>query len=158
VAYSLAAADPAAAAKGLQEATADNGAGLYAALDANGVPLRPAVRLDGATLVTQEQAAAAAAADISRRIGFRTREERMPFWKKLTIGLCVGIGGGILVVLVLLGVLCCKQRRKIDKLRRHEAELVAADHSREPYPDALATAGGAEQQGSGKQGKPVDLR
>jgi hypothetical protein len=152
VAYSLNAADPAAASKGLQEAAADGGAGLYAALDANGVPLRPAVRLNGAQLVTQEQAAAAATAATSRR---RTQQDRWPLWKRLTVGLCVGIGGGLILAMVVLGMCFCTRRKKIDKIRRHEAELVAADVSREPYPDALATAGGAEQQG--KQVKIRDL-
>ncbi|WIA22388.1 hypothetical protein OEZ85_004695 [Tetradesmus obliquus] len=87
-----------------------------------------------------------------------SRDDRWPLWKKLVVGLCVGIGGGLIVILVLAGVWLCKRRRRIDKIRRHEAELVAGDHSREPYPDALATAGGAEEQGSSKQGKAADLR
>jgi hypothetical protein len=68
----------------------------------------------------------------------------------------VGIGGGLILAMVVLGMCVCTRRKNIDKIRRHEAELVAADVAREPYPDALATAGGAEQQG--KQGKAGDLR
>jgi hypothetical protein len=156
VAYSLAAADATAASEGLQKAAADNGAGLYAALDANGVPLRPAVRLNGATLVTQEQAAAAEANTRQQRGLRRDREDGWPLWKKLAVGLPVGIGGGLLLAMLVLGLCVCKKRHRIDQIKRHEAQLVAVDQ-RKPYPDAVASGGATEQQG-GKQGKAVDLR
>jgi hypothetical protein len=109
--------------------------------------------------VTQEQAAAAAAeASTRQQRGLRRdRDDSWPLWKKLAVGLPVGIGGGLLLAMLVLGLCMCKKRRRIDQIKRHEAQLVAVD-SPEPYPDAAATAGATEQQQGGKQGKAVDLR
>lgn len=149
VAYQITADDPAAALKGINDATANGGSGFFAALDAHGVPLRPAIKLDGKTAVSLEEAAAAAASasrNLPPTAGSESSSNRRgwPLWKQLVVGLCVGVVGALLLA-VLAG--CLLKRRKVDKVRRKEAEIIAID-TQQPRTFSDVPAAGGDQPGT----------
>jgi hypothetical protein len=120
--YAIPTADRAATLGKISDATANNGLGLYAALAANGVPLRPSISVNGQLAVQ----------------GREPQQNGWPQWKKIVVGVTVGVGGFLLLLALCLLAFCCWRKRKHRKSSAPSAASTIEDAR--PVPDAARCA------------------
>eukprot|EP00775_Hariotina_reticulata_P001511 gene1511-1847_t len=101
----------------ISDATANNGLGFYSALAANGVPLRPAISVNGELAVQ----------------GPEPQQNGWPVWKKIVVGVTVGVGGCLLLLALCLLAFWCWRKRK---QKRSSAAAGARVGDEQPAPDA----------------------
>lgn len=129
--YQITAARPETVLQRLNAATANNGEQFFAALEANGVPIRPSISINGNLAVIATPVANSSGSNSSTG---------MPQWQQIVIGVVVGVGGLLLLLVVAFCCRRCMKRKAGDKQRKAEADLVATAADDDRY-DATAVYG-----------------